>query len=58
MVRHYNGQKFEDTKGVIRSPLLMKDRDYSMTKRKQTNGQTTIYETLHRRLNIEQNEPH
>ena len=49
---------FEDTKGVIRSRQLTKDRDYAMTKRKQTNGQTTIYETLHRKLNIEQHEPH
>ena len=28
-----------------------------MTKRKRTNGQTVIYKTLHRKLNIEQHEP-
>ena len=29
-----------------------------MTKRKGTKGQTTIYKTLHRKLKIEQHEPH
>jgi uncharacterized protein YfaQ (DUF2300 family) len=29
-----------------------------MVKRKRTKGQTMIYKTLHRKLKIEQNEPH
>jgi len=29
-----------------------------MAKRKRTKGQTTIYKTLHRKLKIEQHEPH
>jgi len=29
-----------------------------MTKRKRTKGQTMIYKTLHRKLKIEQHEPH
>jgi len=29
-----------------------------MTKRKGTKGQTTIYKTLHKKLNIEQQEAH
>jgi len=29
-----------------------------MTKTKRTKGQTTIYKTLHRKLKIEQHEPH
>ena len=37
-------EKFEDTKGVIRSLKLKKDRQHNMTK-----GQTIIYKTLHRK---------
>jgi len=29
-----------------------------MSKRRRTNGQATIYKTLHRKLKIEQHEPH
>jgi hypothetical protein len=32
--------------------------DNTMTKRKRTKGQTMIYKTLHRKLKIEQHEPH
>jgi hypothetical protein len=35
-----------------------KKTDNAMTKRKRTKGQTTIYKTLHRKLKIEQNDPH
>jgi len=50
-------ETFEDTKGVIivRKP---KRTDKTMSKRKMIKGQTTIYKTLHRKLKIEQHEPH
>jgi hypothetical protein len=32
--------------------------DNTMGKRKRTNGQTMMYKTLHRKLNIEQHEHH
>jgi hypothetical protein len=41
-------EKFEDTKGVIRSRKSKKDR--------QEKGQTTIYKSLHGKPNIEQYE--
>jgi hypothetical protein len=44
-------EKFEDTKGVIRS-CKSKDRQYNGAKRKKTKGQTTIYKTLHRKLRV------
>jgi len=40
---------------VIRN--LIEGTDNAMVKRKWTKGQTTIYETLHRKLKIEQHEP-
>jgi hypothetical protein len=42
-------EEFEDTKGVIR---ICKSKN-TMAKRKRTNGQTTIYKTLHIKLKIE-----
>ena len=45
-------EKNEDTKKAIRRT------DNTMAKRKRTKGQTTIYETLHRKLKIEQHKPH
>ena len=48
-------RKFEDTKEVIRSRKSKKDRQ---DKRKRIKGQTTIYKALHRKLKIEQHEPH
>jgi hypothetical protein len=44
-------EMFEDTKGVIRS-RNRKGTDNTMAKGKRTNGQTTIYKTLHRKLKI------
>ena len=43
-------EKFEDVKGLIRSP----DNDQ---KKKKTKGQTILHKTLCRKLNIEQHEP-
>jgi hypothetical protein len=50
----------EDTKKEIRSRKSKKDRQYNeQTKeRAKGKGQTTIYKTVHRKLNIEQCEPH
>ena len=48
---------FEDTKVVIRNRKLKKNRHYNDKKTK-TKGQATIYKTLHRKLKIEQHEPH
>jgi hypothetical protein len=45
-------EKFEDTKRVIRRT------DNTMANRKSTKGQTMIYKTLHRKLKVEQHEPH
>jgi Holliday junction resolvase-like predicted endonuclease len=51
-------EEFEDTKGVIRIRKSRKDRHNTMAKRQKTTKQTTIYKTLHRKLKIEQHEPH
>jgi len=48
-------RKVEDTKGVIRSRKSKKDWQYNDQKKKR---QTIIYKTLHRKLKIEQHEPH
>jgi hypothetical protein len=45
----------EDTKGVIRIRISKKYK--TMTKRKRTKWQTTIYKTLHRKLKVEQHGP-
>jgi hypothetical protein len=45
----------EDTKGVIRIRISKKYN--TMTKRKRTKWQTTIYKTLHRKQKMEQHEP-
>jgi hypothetical protein len=45
----------KDTKGVIRIRILKKYN--TMTKRKRTKRQATIYKTLHRKLKMEQHEP-
>ena len=50
-------EKIEDTKVVIRSCKTKKDRQHN-GQRKRTKEQTTIYKTLHRKLKIEQHEPH
>jgi hypothetical protein len=48
---------FEDTKGVIRSRQLKKNKQYK-SQRKKTKRQAIYYETLHRKLKIEQFEPY
>jgi hypothetical protein len=48
-------EEFEDTKGVIRICKL-KDRQYNGKKRQK--GQTITHKSLHRKLKIEQHEPH
>jgi len=50
-------EEFEDIKGVIRSRKSMKNKHYN-SQRKGTKWQTTIYNTVHRKLKIEQHEPH
>ena len=45
-------QKFEDTKGIIRSRKSKKDRQYNWQKKKDK----TIYKTPHRKLTIEEHE--
>ena len=49
---------FEDTKKEIRSRKSKKDRQYNEQTKERAKGQTTIYKTVHRKLNIEQCEPH
>ena len=50
-------KKFEDTKGVIRNCKLKKDTQYNVQKKKDK-GLTMIYKILHRKLKVEQHEPH
>ena len=45
-------EEFEDTKGVIRRRKLKKNIQYNVQNEKNTNVQTTIYKTLHIKLNI------
>jgi hypothetical protein len=51
-------EKFADTKRVVRGRKSKKDRQHNVQKRKSTDGQTTIYKTLHRKLRIKQHESH
>ena len=44
-------KQLEDTKGAIRIRNRRRT-DSRMTKRKSTNGQTTMYKSLHRKLKI------
>jgi hypothetical protein len=48
--------KCEDTNG--QSEVENQRTDNTMAKRQRTEGQTMIYKTLHRKLKIEQQEPH
>jgi hypothetical protein len=50
-------EKFEDTKGVIKSRNRRRT-DHTIAKRKRTKEQTTIDKTLYRKLKIEQHELH
>jgi hypothetical protein len=50
-------ERFEDTKGASRSNKPRRT-DSTMTGRKRTKVQTTIYKTLQRKLKIRQHEPH
>jgi hypothetical protein len=49
---YYNKNNY---KGVIR---IRQSKDNTMANRKRTEGETTAYKTLHRKLKIEQQEPH
>jgi hypothetical protein len=49
-------KKFEDIKGVIRTRKSMKDRQSYCQKKK--DKVAMIYKPLHRKLNIEEHEPH
>jgi len=51
-------EKFADAKRVVRGRKSKTGRQHNGQKRKSTKGQTTIYKTLHRKLRIEQHEPH
>jgi len=50
-------EKFQDSKGVIRSRQTKKYIQYNGQK-KRTKWQTMIYKTLHRKLKIEQHKRH
>ena len=50
-------KKFEDTKGVIRNCKLKKDTQHNVQKKKDK-GLTMIYKILHKKLKVEQHEPH
>jgi lysozyme family protein len=45
-------EKFEDIK------IRKSKKDKQTAERKRILGQTTIYKTLHRKINIEQHKPH
>jgi len=48
-------EEFEDTKEIIRIRKSKKDRQHNGQTKKE---QTMIYKTIHRKLKIEQHEPH
>ena len=48
--------KFEDIKGVIRTRISMKNRQSNCKKKK--DKVTMVYKPLHRKVNIEEHEPH
>ena len=48
--------KFEDIKGVIRTRKSMKNRQGNCKKKK--DKVAMIYKPLHRKVNIEEHEPH
>jgi hypothetical protein len=50
----YCADKFEELSDTVNRERT----DNTMAKGKRTKGQTTIYKTFHRNLNIEQSEPH
>ena len=50
-------KKFENTKGVIRSRKLEKDRQYNGNIKKDK-GQTMVNKSLHRQLKVEKHEHH
>jgi hypothetical protein len=50
-------EKFEHTYEIIINHKS-KDRQYNGKKKKKTKGQTLIYKNLHRKLKIEEHEPH
>ena len=49
-----SNERFQDTKGVIRSHQSKKDIRYNGQKKRTKKGHTMIYKTLYRKLRIEQ----
>ena len=43
---------------MMKSEAINRRTENTMTKKKRTKRNTTIYKTLHRKLKIEQHEPH
>jgi hypothetical protein len=50
-----NEEEFEDT---VKESVNRRRTDNTMAKRERTKEQTTINKTLHRKLEIDQHEPH
>ena len=50
-------QKYKDTNGITRSPKSQKNRQHN-GQIKNDEKDKQIYKTLHRKLKIEQHEPH
>ena len=50
-------QKYKDTNGITRSPKSQKNRQHNGQNKKDEKDKQ-IYKTLHRKLKIEQHEPH
>ena len=55
LIHPHNQEKFEDTKGVIRSRKSKKDIQYN-TQLNRTRGQTKQVKSLHRKLKLDQHE--
>jgi len=51
-------EKFEDTRREIRRNIEIKEIQYHGHNNERTKGQTMIYKTRHRKLKIEQHQPH
>jgi len=53
----YYSCNIDDSKGIIKTASRRRT-DNALAKRKGTKGQTTIFKPLHRKIKIEQHEPH
>jgi len=54
----YLKEKFEDTKGVMRSRKLKKDRQHNMTQKKTDKRTNNDLQNITQKLKIEKHEPH